>query len=78
MNHELNLCIHVCILCSCGPLVQSWCIRFEAKLNFAKHVGRQGNFKNICLSIGRRHQGLMAYWLNSDYLCDNLEVGPGM
>ena len=69
--------IHLYILCRCGPLLRSWCVRFEGKLKFAKHIGHRGNFKNIFLSVARRHQGLMAYWLNGDYLGDNLEVGPG-
>lgn len=42
-----------------GPLTTSWCMRMEAKNSYFKKIGQQGNFKNIALSVAKRHQRLM-------------------
>lgn len=45
-----------------GPLVAMWTMRFEGKHSCFKHVVRHTNsFKNILLSLTRKHQLLMAY-----------------
>lgn len=49
-----------------GPLTTSWCMRMEAKNSYFKRVAQQGNFKNIALSVARRHQKLMCALLQSD------------
>ena len=50
---------------SLGPLTTSWCMRMEAKNNYFKKISQQGNFKNIALSVAKRHQRLMCANLNS-------------
>ena len=49
-----------------GSLTTSWCMRMEAKNSYFKRVAQQGNFKNIALSVARRHQKLMCALLQSD------------
>ena len=39
-----------------GPMIRTWTIRYEAKLNFFKQCSRLANFKNISLSLSNRHQ----------------------
>ena len=39
-----------------GPLINIWAMRFEAKHGYFKSFGKVASFKNICLSLARRHQ----------------------
>ena len=41
-------------------------MRMEAKNSYFKRIAQQGNFKNIALSVAKRHQKLMCAFLNSD------------
>lgn len=41
-----------------GPLVYSWTMRHEAKLQVTKRAARHGNFKNICYTIAKCSQHL--------------------
>ncbi|XP_068704496.1 uncharacterized protein [Montipora foliosa] len=42
-----------------GPLIRSWCMRFEAKHLYFKNMARTiKNFKNLPLSLAKRHQSL--------------------
>lgn len=50
--------------CSLGPLTSSWCMRMEAKNSYFKRIAQLGNFKNIALSVARRHQKLVCAYLN--------------
>ncbi len=61
-----------------GPMVRSWTIRYEAKLNFFKRASHIGNnFKNISYSLASRHQRWMCYELASKKLLVRpLECGP--
>ena len=59
----MDVCMYHCRL---GPLTSSWCMRMEAKNSYFKAVAQQGNFKNIALSVPRRHQKLMCAYLNND------------
>jgi len=38
----------------------------EAKNSYFKRIAQQGNFKNIALSVARRHQKLMCALLQED------------
>ena len=60
-----------------GPMVRSWTIRHEAKLNFFKQASHLSNFKNItCLA--NRHQRWICYEMASNtFLHSPLECGPG-
>ncbi|CAB4035128.1 Hypothetical predicted protein, partial [Paramuricea clavata] len=64
-----------------GPLVRNWAMRFEAKHSYFKNVaGIVNNFKNIDLSLARRHQALQAYLLQGkpgSLTKPLLEHGPG-
>ena len=63
---------------STGPLVRSWNMRNEAKLNFFKratHIGN--NFKIISFSLASRHQRLLCYELSSgEFLKLQFQCGP--
>lgn len=49
-----------------GPLVHAWTIRFEAKHSFFKKVARHTNcFKNIPLTLAKKHQFMVASGLHS-------------
>lgn len=40
-----------------GPLIRTWCMRFEAKHAYFKDIARRlKNFKNLPLSLAKRHQ----------------------
>jgi len=41
-------------------------MRMEAKNSYFKRIAQQGNFKNISLSVAKRHQKLMCALLQSD------------
>ena len=45
-HHRLN---------SIGPIVNSWCMRMEAKNSYFKRVAQIGNFKILPYSDSRRH-----------------------
>ena len=67
MHLHVFALLHICIYhCRLGPLTSSWCMRMEAKNSYFKRITQQGNFKNIALSVARRHQKLMCAYLNSD------------
>ena len=38
-----------------GPMIRTWNMRNEAKLNIFKQASGLGNFKNIAFSIANRH-----------------------
>lgn len=46
----------------------------EAKNRYFKETAHQGNFKNVALSVARRHQKLMCGLLNSDDFFDKSVV----
>ena len=41
-------------------------MRMEAKNSYFKKIAQHGNFKNISLSVAKRHQRLMCANLTSD------------
>ena len=46
----------------CGPLIRMWCMRYEAKHSFFKHLSDVvRNFKNIPKTLASRHQHYMCY-----------------
>ena len=61
-----------------GPLITSWCMRMEAKHSYFKRIAMIGNFKNVPLSVAKRHQRLMYSYINSKHFF-NVEIttGPG-
>ena len=59
-----------------GPLINSWTMRYEAKLKLCKQVAKFGNFKNICLSVAQKHERWLCYQLQgSFYLTEEPLVG---
>ena len=63
---------------SVGPMVTSWTMRQEAKLNFIKKASRLSNFKNVAQSVAHRHQRWMCYEMASNNaFFTPLECGPG-
>ena len=44
------------------------------KKQLLKRISQQGNFKNIALSVARRHQKLMCTFLNSDDFFGKMKV----
>ncbi len=60
-----------------GPMVRTWTIRYEAKLNFFKRASCLANFKNIAFTLANRHQRWMCYELASgSHVQIPLECGP--
>lgn len=57
-----------------GPLVHLWCMRYEAKHNFFKKQLK--SFKNITLTLARKHQSCMALYHES-FTKERLTLGPG-
>ena len=55
-----------------GPMVRTWTIQHEAKLNFFKKASHLTNFKNIALSLANCHQRWMCYELAGQGLLHNL------
>ena len=51
-----------------GPMVRSWTIRHEAKLNFFKQTTGTSSFKNITLSLANHHQRLVCYEMSTGSL----------
>jgi len=52
-----------------GPLVDFWTMRFEAKHKFFKKIVRQtGCFRNILMTMAKKHQSMIAY---HTYDCNN-------
>ena len=41
-------------------------MRIEAKNSYFKRIAQVGNFKNIALTVAKRHQKLMCAYLNSE------------
>ena len=68
-----------------GPLVRSWCMRYEAKHHYFKRLAVNiGNFVNIAFSMAKRHQEGLCYRLQSaegnlsSFIQKGIEVGPDM
>ena len=60
-----------------GPMVRTWTIRHEAKLNFFKQASHLINFKNVAYALANRHQRWICYELASGRLIHApLECGP--
>ena len=60
-----------------GPMVRTWTIRHEAKLNFFKQATGTSSFKNITLSLANHHQRLACYKMyTGNLLHSRLEFGP--
>lgn len=48
-----------------GPLVNFWTMRFEAKHRFFKRIVRPtGSFRNILMTMARKHQSMLAYYIH--------------
>ena len=67
------------ILCSVGPLVRHWTMRFEAKHQYFKQLARtMGNYVNVCYSLAMRHQCFQCYTFSSEeFFSNTTEIGPG-
>ena len=62
-----------------GPLVNSWCMRMEAKNSICKQMAVISNFKNVPYSVAHRHQHLLcAYLQGNTFFERELEHGPGI
>lgn len=60
-----------------GPMVRTWTIRHEAKLNFFKQTAGISSFKNITLSLANHHQRLACYEMSTNsILRTKVECGP--
>lgn len=57
-----------------GPILHTWCMRYEAKHNFFKQQLK--SFKNITTTLAKKHQNYMAMYHES-FSKERLIVGPG-
>ena len=73
VNNGLSLlCLH-----RLGPPISSWCMRMEAKNSYFKRIARIGNFKNVPLSVAKRHQRLLCANLQGKFFSyHDLQCGP--
>ncbi|XP_038870264.1 uncharacterized protein LOC120064026 [Salvelinus namaycush] len=63
-----------CCIRNIGPILHSWCMRYEAKHNFFKKQLK--SFKNVTMTLTKKHQNDMAYnW--EMFSQDRLAIGPG-
>ena len=59
--------------CRTGPLITSWCMSKH------KRVAQIGNYKNVPLSVAKRHQRLMcSYLTGDDFFGQKADTGPGI
>ena len=73
------------LACRLGPMVRSWCMRYESKHTYFKQVAiALGNFINVPYTVAERHQKLLCfqYFNESDNkessaMKKPLESGPG-
>ena len=56
-----------------GPLLHTWCMRFEGKHNFFKRSVK--NFKNITKTLAKRHQNQLAFHFEGFYF-KRFQFGP--
>ena len=59
------MCLSTLMHFSLGHLVNTWCMRMEAKNSYFKRISQLGNFKNIALTVVIHHQKLMCSLLNN-------------
>lgn len=72
-KHHLMVHYPMCIR-KIGPLLHTWCMRYEAKHNVFKKQLK--SFKNITKTLAKKHQCQMAYlWQTFDP--NELKMGPG-
>ena len=57
-----------------GPLINSWTMRYEAKLRAIKRAAHISNFKNVYQTVAKRHQHLLCY--KNKLLSSEVELGP--
>lgn len=69
---------------SLGPMVRSWCMRYEAKHRYFKQLaGILGNFTNVAYSLAMRHQRLQCLKVDPlgtfccEFLHKPVEIGTG-
>ncbi len=56
-------------------MVRSWCMRYEAKHSYFKRLASyMGNFTNVALSLGERHQTRSCY-LGNEPLAKKPKIG---
>lgn len=71
--------MHVYNLHRTGPLINTFCMRMEAKNSTCKQIAMTSNFKNVPYSVAIRHQHLMCAYLQGECFFDKeLECGPGI
>lgn len=58
-----------------GPVLHSWCMRYEGKHNYFKKQLK--SFKNITKTLAKKHQNHMAYSWRSSATFTRLDIGPG-
>ena len=54
-------------------------MRMEAKNKYFKDAAHRSNFKNVCLTVAKRHQRLLcSYLLSNQFFEREVECGPGV
>ena len=66
------------VVCRFGPMVRTWCMRYEAKHRYFKRLaGFMGNFTNVSYTLAERHQAKMCYTSNSGLKPKDMTIGKG-
>lgn len=75
---ERSLSADLHLVCRTGPLINTWCMRMEAKNSELKQSALKGNYKNVPFTVAKRHQHLLCANLQSSVYFDTQpEFGPG-
>lgn len=64
-----------------GPLIRSWCMRYESKNKYFKSIAvTLGNFINVEKTVATRHQRFMCYKMecSNNFLGGDTSYGCGM
>ena len=79
MTPKMHFLVHYPRLISdYGPLRALWCMRFESKHQYFKHIANgQNNFRNICRTFADRHQSKQCWEFTSLDLLHQDEESSG-
>lgn len=81
-SYAVALC-QVFLYFSHGPLLRAWCMRYEAKHHYFKHLCTViGNYKNLSYTLAMRHQHWLCYMqqtgnYESSFIEKGLEIQSG-
>lgn len=65
-NNNNNNILSLILINSFGPMIRTWCMRYEAKHRYFKKIAmNMGNFTNVALTLAERHQMQSCYFMSA-------------